>query len=88
MDKENDTQLPPTSAVATAPAGSGFIWCDMCGYNAKLSALGMEIMDRPDHQEWCRQCREFCDESMLIHDAALPDHVIEDDPMPTHTIRD
>lgn len=89
MSEETDNQtdtLP--SGVAAATSGSGFIWCDMCGYNATLTPLQMEIMNRQEHTEWCRRCRNYGDDSMLIHGTTLADHIAEDEPMPTHTLRD
>lgn len=77
------------SPLDAASCSGGFCWCDMCGYNATLTARMLEEWDR-DHEDpqaayhRCPDCHEMDMDSILKHGPHLPDHIAEDDPMLEH----
>lgn len=61
---------------------AGFVWCDMCGYNAKVKPEHAFTLAAGDIV--CRDCGKEGMFSYLEWGTELPDHVTEDEPMPTY----
>lgn len=82
-----DTETGRLSAPATgspfARTTGGYIWCDMCGYNATLTEIQFRLLAN-GHDTWCKDCADEQMDSILCFDRELPDHVIPDEPMPAH----
>lgn len=62
----------------------GYVWCDMCGYNATLTK-GQIYLLGAGHDTWCKDCAGHKMDSMLHWGLDLPDHISPDEPMPAHT---
>lgn len=57
-------------------------WCDMCGYNAKVTdEADVAYIETQAPCPLCESANMF---SILEIGEELPEHVVEDDPIPTY----
>lgn len=74
--------MKPFKRSDTEKSG-GYIWCDMCGYNATLTEEQVCFL-KHSHDVWCDDCSEEEMNSILCWGRDLPDHIIPDEPMKAH----